>query len=199
LYGHNDFRFLGKNGVPVSTYDEGIYGENWNPSCWWHVHEIHERMSFPYSPKVARFRKRYQRLAFEPAWWMLAWKLTTAYSLKHITFVVSNKAQFFDSRSRTRALSAVDDLIAAKSSVEMHVVRMMGEGNDMTSLHDDHRKIILELLCIIIQQPAFPSTFSSVDYAFYCSSIITIMTLPTARPVRHGRMHSAYVISKTKT
>jgi hypothetical protein len=38
----------------------------------------------------------------------------------------------------------MDDLIAAKPSVEMHVV-LMSEENDMTSLHYDHRKIVRQL------------------------------------------------------
>lgn len=105
FYGENKFRFPGTNGhmvafafvtkiskhsldliknisiaAPFPNSNRGMYGENWNPSSWSRVHEIYNRMAFPYPWTTRCDRKRYPRPDFEHAWSMLAWKLTTAHS-----------------------------------------------------------------------------------------------------------------------
>lgn len=119
FYGHNEFRFSGKNGhmaafafvnkigprnldfmrsitmaLPIESTDEGRYGENWNPSNWRRIHEVYDKMPFPYSPKPFRYRKQYKRLQYGAAWCHLAGKLASAHSHKTITFVLPDDCCF---------------------------------------------------------------------------------------------------------
>lgn len=160
FYGHNEFRFSGKNGhmaafafvtkigprnldfmktitcaLPLRSSDEGMYGENWNPTCWKRIHEIYDRMPFPYSPKVWRYRKLYKRLDFQDAWYKLAEKLIKAYALEHVTFVLPECSYFSYDDAKHPPYDALGDLCAAKPLLELHVVRMMniGDGNKLSA------------------------------------------------------------------
>jgi hypothetical protein len=75
--------------APFRSSRRGKYGENWNPSSWIRIHEIYDRMPFPYQRTPWRNLKRYARLDFHDAWSMLAWKISISSSQLHLRSTIS--------------------------------------------------------------------------------------------------------------
>jgi hypothetical protein len=84
-------------------------------------------MPFPYPRTTYQNRKRFSRLGFEDSWLELAWILADAPQLKKITFVLPKHAHYrygWDRCPNLSSPSAFDDVIAAKSDLQLIVVRM---------------------------------------------------------------------------
>jgi hypothetical protein len=135
--------------VPFRSNDRGMYGENWNPRSWMRNHENYHRVPFPYPWKTKYQRWCYVRLDYEDAWSKLCWMLTTAFLLETITFVLPmDPKEYYDSWSSGRILSALDDLVAAKPFLEMHVVRMLDASWDPFRKEEAHQKVLDMLMQI---------------------------------------------------
>lgn len=173
FYGKNKFRFSGTNGcmaayayvtkigsrnldfvknvsvaAPFTSSDRGWYGENWNPSGWMRVHEVYDRMAFPFPARTPEQRWRYPRLNFKDAWCMLAWKLTTAQSLDAINIVIADPSEYNDYcgiKPHEQAWSAFEDLTTAKPFLEFHVTIVKEAGSDPTLLKGSYKYIIAML------------------------------------------------------
>jgi hypothetical protein len=107
-------------------------------------------MPFPYPWTLRQHRARFPRLDFEHSWFKLAWMLADVHRLKKIVFVLPGYVEYrtwcYRNWNRLNyyewgVVSALDDIIAAKPFLRIHVVRMF-EDPDNISRPPTQRKIV---------------------------------------------------------